>query len=161
MTARPKLTLSEAADAASLSRRTLRRWLDAGRFPNAERNEAGVWVVPVEELLAAGVRLHASKPEPAPTSQPRLTPTPEPSELDRLRDELAAWRLRAEVAEAVAAERGDALADARLALRALTAGDIPEPASSSTPTPPGSTVVESPPASSSSARWVRLRRRRR
>ena len=115
-TERPMLTFSEAAHAASVDRRTIRRWKDGGKLPNAVMVE-GVWRVPVEDLLAAGAQLHA----PTPPDEP--DPTPPPDELERLRAEVAEYRRRAEVAEAVAEERGAALDDARLALRALTAGE--------------------------------------
>ena len=115
-TERPMLTFSEAAIAAGVDRRTIRRWKDAGKLPDAVMVD-GVWRVPVEDLLAAGAQLHA----PTPPDEP--DPTPPPDELERLRTEVAEYRRRAEVAEAVAAERGAALDDARLALRALTAAE--------------------------------------
>jgi hypothetical protein len=123
------LTVSEAADATGKSRRTIGRLLDAGQLDDAERDDAGTWRIPVDALLAAGLALHApSAPDETPTnSRPTLAlPPSEPAALDELRAELADWRRRAEVAEAVAAERAAALDDVRTALdlanRMLTAG---------------------------------------
>ncbi len=135
MTERPMLTITEAARAAGVDRRTIRRKLDAGAFPGAVQDtEPGrggsVWRIPVTELLAAGFVLHAPTPpeEPVP---------PAPADTD-LRAENEQLRRRAEVAEAIAEERGRALDDARLALRALTAGPTPtEP----TPAPPPSPIT--------------------
>lgn len=128
MSERPLLTITEAANAAGVDRRTIRRRLDSGAFPGAVRDQehgphrgagGAVWRIPIEDLLAAGLVLHA------PTAAEEPTP-PAPvvvSDAELLRQELEVWRRRAEVAEAVAEERGHALDDARLALRALTAGD--------------------------------------
>ena len=61
----------------------------------------------------------------------------ESDELAKLRADNAELRRRAEVAEAVADERGRALDDARLALRALTAGPDPVSAAETPPEPEG------------------------
>ena len=105
------LTITEAADAAGKSR-SIGRLLDAGRLDGAEKDDAGTWRIPVDALIAVGLTLHAPTP-------PDATPTPEPpaaNTLDALRAELADWRRRAEVAEAIAAERAAALDDVRTAL---------------------------------------------
>jgi hypothetical protein len=115
---RPELSITDAAAAAKRDRRTIRRWLDAGRFPNAHRTAAGDWRIPTDDLLAAGLRLHA------PTA-PDVEQQPPVPDVEALRSERDEWRRRAEVAEAVAAERAEALADARLALRALTSSEPP------------------------------------
>ncbi len=124
---RPWLSLSEAAQAASCARITIRRALDAGKFPQAKRGDgpkgpgSGGWLIPVDDLLAAGFTLGRSGPEPVqPAAQ---VPAPDTaSQIATLRGELAELRRRAEVAEAVAAERGRHLDDMRVALRALPAG---------------------------------------
>lgn len=150
---RPSLTLTAAAEACGVSRRTIRRRLDAGHFPNAWQESGGVRRVPVVDLIAAGLHPNASRPVTEPSTEPTSsTPPSEPSELSRLRSELEDWKRRAEIAEAVAAERADALADARLALRALTA-PAPEPTSSTPPAEPPSTTT-TPHRS-----WARLIRR--
>lgn len=152
--ARPALTISEAAEAAHVNRRTIRRRLDAGDFPGAYRDAPGTsrgptaWRIPVTDLLAAGFTLHApTPPEDTPQGQPGPDPSGTPRDLDRLRTEVAELRRRAEVAEAIAEERGRALDDARLALRALTAGPpvTPEPATVATPTPTSSPTKNATP----------------
>ena len=127
---RPSLTVTEAADATGKSRRTLGRLLDAGRLDGAHRDDVGTWRIPVDALLAVGLHLHApSSPADASddvapiasTSTPLPAPPMSPDELAAVRAELADWRRRAEVAEAIATERAAALDDVRAALRMLTA----------------------------------------
>lgn len=89
---RTHLTLSEAAEASDRSRVTLRRYLDAGRFPNAQRDETDInrpWLIPISDLEDAGVQVAAIQG----------TDTPEDAPMG----------VRLAVAEAVAAERLDAL----------------------------------------------------
>lgn len=88
------LTLSEAADVSDKSRATLRRYLDAGRFPNAKRDPHDInkqWLIPVEDLEASGVSLHRM------------------SEANAIGGTTSPLALRVAVAEAVARERADAL----------------------------------------------------
>ncbi len=147
MTDRPSFTLSEAADATGKTKKTMRRRLDAGDFPNAYR-EAGPgnsnswpWRVPLEDLLAAGFQLHEPTP-PDVEPEPQETPAPavDADQVAELKAENSELRRRAEVAEAVADERAKALERADLALRALTAGPTtstaPEAESDDPPTPP-------------------------
>jgi len=150
---RPSLTVTEAADATGKSRRTLGRLLDAGRLDGAYRDDAGTWRIPVDALLSVGLHLHApSSPPadvPADVASPASTSTPPPTppdELAAVRAELADWRRRAEVAEAIATERAAALDDARAALRMLTAA------------PPPITPTTSPTTSPESRRWWRKTR---
>ncbi len=146
---RPELSISELAAAAGRDRRTVDRWIKSGRFVGAHMVDTPTgpaWRVPVAEVVAAGIQLHApTRPE---------QPAPKPADLDALaqlvaeRDE---WRRRAEVAEAVAEERGEHLADLRRALAPLTAGPIGD-----TP-PPGTPAarIPEPPADDRRARWWR------
>ena len=114
-TARPVLSVTEAAHATGKSRRTVARLLDTGRLDGAERDSAGTWRIPVEALIAAGLTLHApAPPDATSTTAPLTAPPIDP--LDALRAELADWRRRAEIAEAIAAERANALDDVRTAL---------------------------------------------
>ncbi len=140
MTDRPTFTLAEAVRASDRSRSTLQRDLKAGRIDGAHRADpadpASPWVIPAAGLVAAGYRLHA----PAPPAAADSAPEPDPSTAAAA--DLADLRRRAEVAEALAAERAATLADlrealdaTRLALRALTAGHAPPPAVSADPTP--------------------------
>ena len=127
------LTIRQASEACRVHRRTIMRRLEAGTLPNARRGAAGEWRIPVTDLIAAGL-----KPSPHGSADKQLRPD-EAGQVQRRNDmkadaidsialnemaaEVADWRRRAEVAEAIAAERGHALEDARLALRALTAGE--------------------------------------
>lgn len=133
------LTLTDAADACRVGRKTIRRRLDAGLLPNARRRdgaagpETGPWEIPATDLIAAGFALHTpDEPAPVPELEPGSVPmvTVPLVELDRMRTAVAdaAHRaemaeLRAEMAQAVADERAAALDDARRALRALTAAE--------------------------------------
>ena len=144
---RPTFTVSAAAEATGKSRRTIARLLDADSLPGATRDESGAWCIPLEALLAAGLRVHAPSPpdEPQEHTPTPSTPAPaaEPTEAEQLRAELADWRRRAEVAEAVAAERAAALADVRSALelaqRMLPVTTTPE--TTATPAVPATSAL--------------------
>lgn len=117
MSDRPTLSAAEAARAAGVSAKTIGRALKAGRIEGAERLPGGGWAVPVEGLLAAGYTLHRS--EPAPVVD---TPQPEADRVRELEAEVAELRRERDVAVAELRRADDALADVRLALRALSAG---------------------------------------
>jgi hypothetical protein len=130
---RPTFTITEAATACSVSRKTITRKLPEFAGHGAAKDDDGVWRIPVEALLAVG--LHPGRSLPSPTTvgarpvAPPPAPTP-PVAQDTVtipRDRWDDVRLRLARAEAEAAERGLALADARLALRALTAGPLRAP----------------------------------
>ena len=75
MIERPVLTLKEAAEACQVNLKTIRRRRDKGDFPNCYRiavRPSSRWLVPVEDLIAAG--LTPGKPTPPEES------APEPSE---------------------------------------------------------------------------------
>lgn len=57
---RPLLTIADAIAATGLSRASLMRALDAGKFPNAAKDAEPPysWRIPVTDLLAAGYRLN-------------------------------------------------------------------------------------------------------
>jgi hypothetical protein len=141
---RPTLNVTEAADATGKSRRTIARLLDAGRLDGAEKDDDGTWRIPVEALIAAGLTLHAPSPPDAAASD-ETPPAPPRDALDTLRAEMADWRRRAEVAEAVAAERAAALDDVRAALAMANRMLLP---SASTQLPVANTA-----SSSSRRRW--------
>lgn len=94
---RPHWTLSETIARTTVSRSTLRRYTDAGKFPNSYKTQGGVWMYPVEDLLAAGIRMrpseqperHLSVVTDQPPEQPAAT-----AELARLRLDLAVERER-------------------------------------------------------------------
>jgi hypothetical protein len=133
---RPQFTITEAATACAVSRKTITRKLADLAEHGAAKDDDGVWRIPVEALLAVGLHPGRSVPEQRPVDgSPRNVPTPpEPSRTaERVgvpapdvvtipRERWDDLRIRLARAEAEAAERALALADARLALRALTAG---------------------------------------
>lgn len=160
MNPRPTLSITEAAAAAGVSRRTISRRIEAGDVPGAEKDDDGKWLIPPEGLIVAGYELTApesepdqAEPEPAPVEPEPASPAPD--EIAALTAELADWRRRAEVAEAVAAERAAALEDVRttlaMAQRMLTAGESPAP----TPAPEPSAPAERKPGRL--ARWFGAR----
>jgi hypothetical protein len=136
---RPQFTITEAATACAVSRKTITRKLADLAEHGAAKDSDGVWRIPVEALLAVGLHPGRSVPDyREPQGRPReatVAPSrPAPSEAAAAgapqRDDVVTvprdrWddlRIRLARAEAEAAERALALADARLALRALTAG---------------------------------------
>ena len=104
---RSELTVTEAAKATGVDRRMITRKLDADMFPNAHRTDgkkgpgSGPWVIPTDDLIAAGLQLHA------------LTTSDEPettvSEVEILRLEVDHLRQRL-------ADKDAHLTDARAAL---------------------------------------------
>jgi hypothetical protein len=142
----PALTIRDAAAACRLSPRTIRRKLSAGAFPNAQKTGSGegdeehdgAWMIPVADLEAAG--LNPTLVHPTLTNPARAETHDEhdaPTVLELVRSDRFG-RLRAELAEAVAAaeiallraeaerwrtvadERASALDRADNALKALT-----------------------------------------
>lgn len=159
-TTRPLLTQREAAAACGVSRTTIRRRREAGELPGAVLDDDRGWLIPVEDLLAAGFRLNAPAPpdekdvgdqaaaEAQPDTAPDDTAVALQSELHRLRHEhalaLAEERGARQLAEAEARhlearlkERGDHIEDLQRALAALTPAPdraaIPRPAQPSPP----------------------------
>jgi hypothetical protein len=131
---RPTFTITDAAAACAVSRKTITRKLGDLALHGAAKDDDGIWRIPVEALLAVGLHPGRSLPNqpppasrPTPSSQQTVAPpaastggSPDVVTIPRQRwDDL---RIRLARAEAEASERAMALADARLALRALTAG---------------------------------------
>ncbi len=57
---RPVFALNEAAAACAVSRSTMRRYRERGRFPDAYKSgDPAIWHIPLDNLLAAGLRLRA------------------------------------------------------------------------------------------------------
>jgi hypothetical protein len=126
--ARPTFTITDAATSCSVSRKTITRKLPELANHGAGKDDDGVWRIPVEALLAVGLHPGRSLPEAVPVAgrpaPAAAIPTrnPEQDTVTISRDRWDDVRIRLARAEAEAAERALALADARLALRALTAG---------------------------------------
>jgi hypothetical protein len=177
---RPELTVTEAAKAAGVDRRTIRRRLDADDFPNAHRDtgkqgpESGPWLIPVEDLLAAGLKLH----QPTGPDEPTTDAANAHAQTEaNLRAALSDAVRRAEVAEAVAAERERVIQAQELALRALMPGvDQHDDSAPVVPIAPALAVVQPQAAASASdapitpdwavvqpapRRWYQRRRRYR
>lgn len=156
---RPTFTVTAAARATGKSRRTIARMLDAGELADAHRDDAGAWVIPADALIAAGLTLHApSPPDPTPVPVSASPPTLADPVAD-LRAEVAEWRRRAEVAEAVAVERAAALDDVRSALALAQRMLLPGPDVATAvvmPSPADTSRVE--PAPQRRRRWRRTPR---
>lgn len=145
---RPTFTITEAAAACAVSRKTITRKLPDLQAAGAEKDDDGIWRIPVEALLALGLHPGRSVAGEAMVDLRRSEDPaasvafagPEMITISRERwDDV---RIRLARAEAEATERGRALEDARLALRALTAG--PAPAAAGELTPPASDELPPP-----------------
>lgn len=56
MSERPTLTIAQVIDQFDLSRATVRRNIESGKFDGAYKDDQGRWLVPVNTLVAAGVK---------------------------------------------------------------------------------------------------------
>jgi predicted DNA-binding transcriptional regulator AlpA len=123
---RPAWTLTEAVERTGASRSTIRRYRDAGKFPNAYKDTAGAWRFPLEDLLAVGL-----KPTEPAREQAQNTSTEQATteQLNKLEQALIMERTRADNAERLAASYLANVQDLRRALVMLEAGAAkPEPA---------------------------------
>lgn len=112
------------------SRSTIRRYREAGKFPNAYKDTAGAWRFPLEDLLAVGLSPSESARERGqskPNEQPLSMSTEQAStasteQVSKLEQALILERTRAENAERLAASYLANVEDLRRALRMLEAG---------------------------------------
>jgi len=121
MPGQAELTITEAAAAANVNPRTIRRHLD--RFQGAHRKDGpgsrtGQWLIPTADLVDAGFNLDAS--DAVSPELRSVTASERMEEIEALKGELAEWQRRAEVAEARAEERERVIEAQAVALRALT-----------------------------------------
>ena len=65
--------LNEAAQSCGVSRSTMRRKRESGAFPNAYTDSAGAWIIPLADLLAAGLTPGKSRPEHAAQTETATT----------------------------------------------------------------------------------------
>jgi predicted DNA-binding transcriptional regulator AlpA len=127
---RPAWTLTEAVQRTGASRSTLRRYLDAGKFPNAYKDTSKAWRFPLEDLLAAGLSVSeppkehtlSASSERAMSNGNDHTSTATAEQVSKLEQALREERTRADNAERLAASYLDNVHDLRRALLMLEAG---------------------------------------
>ena len=56
MSKRPELTVAQITEQFDVSRSTVRRGINNGRFPNATKDHHGRWLIPVDDVLNAGYK---------------------------------------------------------------------------------------------------------
>jgi Helix-turn-helix domain len=158
--ARPSLTIAEAARLAGVSVSTIRRYLAAGRFPTAQQRsgtvpgQRGVWRIPTQDLLAAGLHpRRAGTPRHDGDDEPPSRRTADEPVHDRVRElehALELERTRRQAAEDLAAERARAIQTLESALAALQthrAGPAPNPGRAApSPAPPSDATHTAGPA---------------
>ncbi|MFJ9743138.1 hypothetical protein [Streptomyces sp. NPDC101166] len=148
-----------------MSRTTIRRRREAGELPGSVLDDDRGWLIPVDDLLAAGFRLHAPAPpdQAGPqeaTAGAGQTDGPDEAaelraELERLRHETELLLIQERHARALAeaearhleerlAERAVHIADLQRALAALT--PAPERAAIPQPAPPATAPAVPAPA---------------
>ncbi|MFD4764260.1 helix-turn-helix transcriptional regulator [Streptomyces sp. NPDC058439] len=168
MSKRPMLTQREAATACGVSRTTIRRRREAGDLPGAVQDSQRGWLIPVDDLLAAGFRLNApASPDDAGAATVAAGDADHGqdqehggdiaalrAELERVRHEHALAVAEAEHGRQLAmaeaehlrqqlADRGKHIADLQQAMKALM--PAPERPALAQPSVPGQTQNEPPP----------------
>ena len=135
---RPSLTIAEASRTCGVSASTIRRYLAAGRVPGAQQppspipSQRGLWRIPTQDLLAAGLRPgRAHGPDQEQKNEPtsrRRGGQPADDRVRELEHALELERTRRRAAEDLAAERAHTIQSLEGALRALQAqhaGPVP------------------------------------
>ena len=127
----PSLTIAEAARTCGVSVSTIRRYLAAGRFPGAHQQpspipgQRGLWRIPTQDLLAAGLRPRQDRtPGRDHNDEPlshRTAGQPGDDRVRELEHALELERTRRRAAEDLAAERAHTIQSLEGALRALQA----------------------------------------
>lgn len=75
MNTRPSWTITRAATECGVSRDTTKRRRAAGEFPNTHQDQQGRWLIPIDDLIAAGLRPRTpTPPDPAPPGMPQGRP---------------------------------------------------------------------------------------
>ena len=155
----PSLTIAEAARLSGVSVSTIRRYLAAGRFPGAHQppspipGQRGLWRIPTQDLLAAGLRPRQDRtPGRDQTDEPmshRTVGQPGDDRVRELEHALELERTRRRAAEDLAAERAHTIQTLESALRALQAQHAalapnPDRAASFPAPPSGATSTAGP-----------------
>lgn len=143
MTTRQAWTITEVAQRCGVSKSTVRRYREAERFPNAWKDDAQQWRIPIEDLLAVGW-----KPiDPNRVSEPAEALSVPSERVRELEGLLALERTRREAAERIAAMAEQNADDLRRAMRILEAAPV------STPEPAPDVPVSVPPEAPRKRRW--------
>ena len=127
----PRLMYSQAkaAKLCDVAPSTIRRYRQSGKLEGCEPDEkTGGWLIPASSLVAAGLMPRSTPPDPVPTPSVALSAPPHDDTqqtalealINELKEKLMRAEHRAELAEAIANERGQALEAERKALRAIT-----------------------------------------
>lgn len=135
-----RLTLTQAASETGTSLSTIKRRLRGGAFPNAGQDHGGRWLIPVTDLIAAGLRPgRPAPPDPLPDSV---------TQVGDLAAENAELRTRLAVAEALAEERNRIIGVQERMLAMLEAGSSKASSDQGTAEqiPPAPSPAASPPA---------------
>ena len=156
---RPGLTIAEAARTCGVSASTIRRYLAAGRFPTAHQQpspipgQRGLWRIPTQDLLAAGLRPgQARLPDQEQNNEPRAAEPPASLVLTGFESSSTPWSLSGPVAEPPRPGRRaghtiQSLEGALAALRAHHAGPPPNSdRAAPSPTPPSGATDTAGPA---------------
>lgn len=118
----PRLSQKQAAEACGVSEATIRRRRAAGKLPNAVEDGNGGFLIPVTDLIAAGLMDRVTV-----TPSRTQSDTDLPSRVTQLEHELELERQRRIAAEAIAEERGKRADLAELTLKALTSSTAAPP----------------------------------
>lgn len=132
MSNRPSWDLGEAAERCGVSRSTVRRYREQGKFPNAFKDTTGAWKIPLEDLLAVGWKPNA----PAQSEPVSVPPEPDKSINDKvleLEQALTLERVRREAAEQANTQMKANLEDLRTAMRMIEAKPVSVPVSDPEP----------------------------
>ena len=156
----PSMTIAEAARLCGVSVSTIRRYLAAGRFPTAHQQpgpipgQRGLWRIPTQDLLAAGLRPRQDRtPARDHNDEPLSHRTAGQPVADRVRElehALELERSRRRATEDLAAERAHTIQTLKGALRALQAhpaAPAPNPnRAAPSPAPPSGATYAAGPA---------------
>lgn len=126
MRAKTTYSITEAATATGKGRATIRRYLDAGRFPNAFQEDTAdpfpAWRIPSGDLLACGLTLGAPPLAPKEGSKARRVDEVDLGAREALAAATAVAEERARTIEALTIELAEtrrALIEALATMRAL------------------------------------------
>mgnify|MGYP006889975595 CR=1 FL=1 len=117
---RPSWTLSEAVERTEASRSTLKRLIASNAFPGAYKDTRGRWLIPLNDLIAAGYPPVSSIEGLAPTAE-ETTQAGDAGEIEALRAELRVMRAERDAARAIAEAHEHRADAAERALRLLEA----------------------------------------